>query len=83
MTTTASVDEIVLDPYSHFPKPHDVVDAKTLSDADKLRILDAMAHDARELQTASAENMTGGEGVSLHDVLEARRSVDPTSDVTQ
>lgn len=66
-------DAQLADPSRHFPKPMDVVRAGSLSRAQKVKLLDAMEHNAHELLTATAENMGGGEPSVLDDVLDAKR----------
>jgi hypothetical protein len=42
----------------------------------KLEALDALEQDARQLSVASAEGMIGGEPSKLHDVLDAKDSLE-------
>ena len=73
------IDTVVLDPYRYFDEPLDVTNAGDLDRAQKLRILKAMEHDAKRLQDATAENMTGGETHSLSAVLNAIEEVEAST----
>src|ERR1035437_8614044 len=42
----------------------------------KIKALDALEQDARQLSVASAEGMTGGEPGKLHDFLDAKNSLE-------
>ena len=58
---------------------HIVVDP-ALSKDQKARVLEAMEQDARQLSTATAEGMDGGEPTRLHEVLVAKSTLDPAPD---
>jgi len=58
---------------------HIVVDP-ALSRDQKVRALEAMEQDARQLSTATAEGMDGGEPTRLHEVLVAKSTIDLPSD---
>jgi len=51
-----------------------------LSKDQKARVLEAMEQDARQLSTATAEGMDGGEPTRLHEVLVAKSTLDPAPD---
>ena len=58
----------VENPATHFDKPQDVVQDKTLSTEEKKKALDTWEQDARQLLTASNEGMPGSaEGVQPDD----------------
>jgi hypothetical protein len=59
------------DPASMFAKPHDVIDAPSLSHSQKLAILEQWEHQARLLAVAEEEGMTGGEESMLGRVRRA------------
>ena len=59
-------------PAAHFDQPHEVVVDSSLSKSQKIKALDTLEQDARQLSEASAEGMTGGERSKLHEVLKAK-----------
>jgi len=59
-------------PTAHFDEPRHVVTDDSLSNDEKVKALDTLEQDARQLAEASSEGMTGGERNRLHDVLIAR-----------
>ena len=61
----------LLDPTAVFKRPHDVVTQPELTRDQKIEILRRWAYDAKELQTASDENMGGTSEDHLNDVLSA------------
>lgn len=63
-------------PHAHFDGPADVVVDPALSTDQKKEALDAMEQDARQLLDASSEGMTGGEPNNLHEILDARDSLE-------
>ncbi len=63
-------------PHAFFEEPHDVLIDPALSKAEKSDILDTLEQDARQMSEASNEGMAGGELAKLHDVLEARDSLE-------
>lgn len=71
-TTNAKVAK----PHAHFDGPADVVIDPALSKDQKKEALDAMEQDARQLLDASSEGMTGGEPNNLHEVLDAKDSLE-------
>ena len=56
-------------------QPHKVVADPELSTKKKAKILDTMEQDARLLDTATAEGMTGGKPSNLRQVLHAKREL--------
>ena len=73
-------DRALLSPASVFKSPTDVLKERSLSMRQKKEILNRWEHDARLLQTASDENMTGGERSNLEQVQEAQRAADALED---
>ena len=68
-------------PHAHFDAPIAVVDDQDLSKAQKVAALDSLEQDARQLATASAEGMGGGEPTVLHEVLAAKAALElPATD---
>ncbi|MCW3474882.1 hypothetical protein [Limobrevibacterium gyesilva] len=69
-------------PHAHFKQPAEVVVDPLLSKDEKVHALEAMEQYARQLATASAEGMGGGEDARLHEVLVAKDALDlPPSDL--
>ena len=56
--------------------PHEMVLESSLSKAGKVKALDTLEQDARQLAEASSEGMTGGERNKLHEVLIAKDTLD-------
>jgi len=71
-----STREKVEQPAKAFGEPTEVVADAALSAHQKLRALDTMEQDARQLAVAASEGMTGGEDTNLRGVLEAKRTLD-------
>jgi hypothetical protein len=63
-------------PHAHFPEPDKVLADGSLSTQEKVDVLDHLEQDARQLATASAEGMSGGEDTKLHEVLKAKKKID-------
>ena len=74
MIGQAKIDEKVPKPATHFDEPQVVADS-SLSKAEKVKALDTLEQDARQLSEASAEGMAGGERTKLHEVLKAKDTV--------
>jgi hypothetical protein len=70
------VEAKVEHPHAHFANPSEVVVDPELSKADKVRALESLEQDARQLATAAAEGMTTGEKSRLRDVLAARDALE-------
>jgi hypothetical protein len=60
-------------PTSQFKTPAEVVSSVDLSKAEKAAVLKQWEIDARLLQVASEEGMTGGEGSQLAEVKKAQK----------
>ena len=75
-TSDQIVEAKVEHPHAHFANPAEVVVDPDLSKADKVRALESLEQDARQLATASAEGMTTGERSGLQDVLTARDALE-------
>lgn len=67
------------DPSAAFATPRAVVEDPRLDRRDKLRILKRWESDARALAVAEDENMAGGEGTMLEQVLEAEKALQSES----
>ena len=65
------LDDALIVPEQFFDEPHSVVTTDGLSNSQKLSILRRWEHNARQLETAAGEGMTGGESSQLPAVLRA------------
>jgi hypothetical protein len=63
-------------PHIFSDEPQKVVVDPALSKKQKIKALDALEQDARQLSVASSEGMTGGEPSKLHDVLDAKDALE-------
>jgi hypothetical protein len=79
MIGQTKTDEKVQKPATRFDEPHQVVADSSLSRPEKVKALDTLEQDARQLSEASAEGMAGGERTKLHEVLKAKDTVTPTA----
>ena len=66
-----NLQQALVNPASWFGAPMDVVNNSELSQAQKIQILRRWEYDARLLEVAQEENMMGGTGSQLSDVLDA------------
>jgi len=57
---------------ANFEHAHEVIGDSSLSPSQKVKALDTLEQDARQLAEASSEGMGGGERNKLHDVLIAK-----------
>ena len=55
-----NIEQAMLDPTSVFSCPDDVLDEQSLTREQKVKILRRWEYDARQLEVAEDENMTGG-----------------------
>lgn len=78
-TESIPLDAAIGDPSSHFRSPMEIVKHPDLQHSDKLKLLRAWETDAIELETASEENMAGGEPSRLREVKEALRKLTEAS----
>lgn len=70
-----------LDPTSLFSRPSDVLGENTLSREQKIEVLRRWEYDARELEVAEEENMCGGPGDLLGQVLRALHQLNVNEDL--
>lgn len=70
-TTRAQVKEAKVNPSKVFGGPMDVLTAPGLSQRERREILESWEQEARLLQTATGENMAGGEPSRIEDVRKA------------
>lgn len=67
--------DAVVNPSKQFGKPKDVVESPALSRDEKKKALEQWEIDARLMQVASEEGMTGGEPNRLGDVKKAQKDL--------
>lgn len=73
----AQFEEALVSPTAIFDLPSEVVADTYLTTRQKIEILKRWALDARQLQIATEENMSGGEPALLDEVNEALSALDP------
>lgn len=71
-----NLEQAMTDPTSVFSSPDAVVQIKTLTRGQKIKILRRWEYDARELEVAEEENMGGGPPGLLDQVLKALHQLD-------
>ncbi len=71
MITAKDYDKALLTPSQIFAKPMEVVNTDSLTTLQKLKVLKRWEADARDLEVATAENMSGGETSHLSEVRTA------------
>jgi len=71
MQMNGGVKEAVANPSKVFNAPMDVIRTPGLTDDEKRAILESWEQEARLLQTATGENMSGGEPSRIEDVRKA------------
>ena len=67
--------EALVNPSKEFDKPKDVVESRELSRDEKKKALEQWEIDARLMQVASEEGMTGGEPNRLGEVKKAQKDL--------
>jgi hypothetical protein len=73
----ADIEHAMMTPSSVFDAPAEVVESEGLTRAQKIEVLKRWELDARALQRATDENMTGGERSLLDEVNDALSKLDP------
>ncbi|MBI4524383.1 MAG: hypothetical protein HY695_11305 [Deltaproteobacteria bacterium] len=73
-------EKTLVDPEQVFKTPAELLQREDLSREQKIEILKRWEYDARELQVAEEENMTGPQRVNLDDVLKALRGLGVSAD---
>jgi len=81
--TSTAVKEAVSNPSKMFHAPMDVIHSPGLTEADKRAILESWEQEARLLQTATGENMAGGEPSRIEDVRKAIDMLDKSNEVVR
>jgi hypothetical protein len=70
-------ERAVISPSSVFDSPSEIVASTKLSREQKIDLLQRWALDARALQRATDENMSGGESSALDEINAAMSELDP------
>jgi hypothetical protein len=79
--TQSPTVEKIEHPAKEFSDPAEVLADRSLSAAQKRAALNSLEQDARQLATATAEGMEGGEQTKLRNVLEAEKALEmPSAD---
>lgn len=73
-------DRALADPKAVFKLPQAVVEESQLNTEQKIKVLHQWEQDARLIQVAEEESMTGGEGSMLRDVRMALQKVQGTTE---
>lgn len=73
----AEIEQAMISPTAVFDSPAEVVAAASLTAEQKVEILKRWELDARALQRATEENMSGGEPPLLDEVNAALTALDP------
>jgi hypothetical protein len=68
---SAAVQDAIANPSKIFNAPMDVIEAPGMTNGEKRAILESWEQEARLLQTATGENMSGGEPSRIEDVRKA------------
>ncbi len=76
-----NIEQALLDPTSVFTSPADVCEEQNLTQDQKVQILRRWEYDARELEVADEENMSGGGPDILDEVLAALHRLNVEIDV--
>jgi hypothetical protein len=76
----AEVEQALISPASVFDSPDEVVDTPALTKIMKIELLKRWELDARALQRATEENMSGGEASPIDAVNAALSKLDPTGE---
>jgi hypothetical protein len=71
MFTAKDYDQALVTPAQVFELPMEVVDTESLTTKQKLKVLKRWEADARDMEVAADESMTGGEKSRLSEVLKA------------
>lgn len=72
-------EQVMLNPASEFAHPSDVYREQSLTRDQKIQILRQWEYDARELQVAEEENMSGGSANNLQEILSVLHQLDAAS----
>lgn len=74
--STVEAQDKVQHPLAHFENPAEVVVDSVLTKGEKVRALETMEQDARQMAVAAGEGMVGGERARLGDVLAAKDALE-------
>jgi len=73
----ADIEQAMITPSAVFDTPAEIVEAERLTRPQKIEVLKRWEFDARALQRATDENMTGGEHPPLDEINEELSKLDP------
>lgn len=73
-------EKAILNPRSEFTFPENVLNLQTITREQKIKILRRWEYDARELEVAEEENMSGGPPSMLSEILAALHRLDSEID---
>ncbi len=76
-----NIEKAMLDPASEFACPDEVFDEQSLTRDQKIKILRRWEYDARELEVAEEENMSGGPPDMLDQILKVLHRLDAAVDI--
>lgn len=74
--TKIDLETAYVDPAKIFNDPDEVINNKTLTNDQKLKILNRWEYDAKQIQVAEKENMTGPKANMLKKVLDAKKRLE-------
>ena len=80
MNTNKKLENVLKNPSSVYRSPKEVVSDPDFDGKQKIKILRQWELDARELQVATEEGMTGGEDNHLREVREVLKNIDMHDD---
>jgi hypothetical protein len=81
MITAKDYDKALLTPSKIFELPMEVVETDSLTSVQKLKVLKRWEADAKDMQVASSESMTGGEVSRFDEVREAIHALCERADI--
>lgn len=76
MNQQTDYEKALKDPTLIYHRPSDVLIDQKLNDEQRLQILNSWEQDAREMDVAQEEGMTGGESSLLEEILNAIETLD-------
>lgn len=75
--TPSDIKKALTDPVAFFDQPSDVLNAEDLTNSEKISVLKRWEIDARSLQRATDEGMSGGTRPPLDEINDALAELDP------
>jgi hypothetical protein len=83
MFAAKDYDKALLTPSKIFELPMEVVETDSLTSVQKLKVLKRWEADAKDMQVASSESMTGGEVSRFDEVREAIHALCERADIQE